>query len=152
MFFLGIDPGADGAIALVNNVGEYQDCVCARKVTPTDMYLFLKKYQGDIPYGVLEKVSSSPQQGVKSAFSFGVSFGFVRGLLVCNAVSYEEASPVKWMKAMNCMTGGNKNVTKAAAQRLWPTCKITHANADALLIAEYARRTYYARMGQNGQE
>ena len=29
---------------------------------------------------------------------------------------------------------------KAAAQRLWPSTKITHANADALLIAEFCRQ------------
>jgi hypothetical protein len=41
---------------------------------------------------------------------------------------------------MQCLTKGDKNVSKAAAQRLWPKLKITHANADALLIAEYGRQ------------
>jgi len=39
------------------------------------------------------------------------------------------------------MTGGDKNVSKRRAQELFPEIKITHAIADALLIAEYARRT-----------
>lgn len=35
---------------------------------------------------------------------------------------------------------GDKNVTKAAAQRLFPDQKVVHATADAMLLAEYARR------------
>ena len=50
-----------------------------------------------------------------------------------------EVSPVKWQTAMGCRTGGDKNVSKAEAQRLWPSLKITHRNADSLLLAEYAR-------------
>ena len=38
---------------------------------------------------------------------------------------------------MKCLTKGDKNVTKSAAQRLYPDRKITHADADAILIARY---------------
>jgi hypothetical protein len=41
---------------------------------------------------------------------------------------------------MKCRSGGDKKITKAAAQRLFPRMKVTHKNADALLIAEYGRR------------
>ncbi len=44
------------------------------------------------------------------------------------------------MKTLDCMTGGDKNVTKRKAQELFPEIKVTHAIADALLIGEYARR------------
>ena len=33
----------------------------------------------------------------------------------------------------------DKNVTKNRAQQLWPTIKVTHAIADALLLGEYCR-------------
>jgi hypothetical protein len=39
------------------------------------------------------------------------------------------------------MSKGDKNVTKAKAQQLFTQLKITHATADALLIAEFARRS-----------
>jgi hypothetical protein len=35
-----------------------------------------------------------------------------------------------------------KNKHKAKAAQLFPRVKITHSNADALLIAEHARRQY----------
>jgi hypothetical protein len=38
------------------------------------------------------------------------------------------------------MSKGDKNVTKRRAQQLFPQLKVTHAIADALLIAEYGRR------------
>jgi crossover junction endodeoxyribonuclease RuvC len=80
------------------------------------------------------------KQGVSSTFKFGVAYGFVRGVVVALKIPFHEVSPQKWQKAMGCMTRGDKNVSKAAAQRLFPALKITHAVADALLIAEYGRR------------
>jgi len=41
---------------------------------------------------------------------------------------------------MGCLTKGDKNVSKRRAQELFPALKVTHAIADALLIAEFARR------------
>ncbi len=38
------------------------------------------------------------------------------------------------------LTKGDKNVSKRRAQELFPALKVTHAIADALLIAEFARR------------
>jgi hypothetical protein len=69
-------------------------------------------------------------------------------LLTGEEFPFEEVSPQKWQKAMGCMTKGDKNVSKAKAQQLFPQLKITHAIADALLIAEYARRTYNQRNGK----
>jgi Holliday junction resolvasome RuvABC endonuclease subunit len=89
---------------------------------------------------VIEKVSSSPQMGVVSAFTFGRSYGFLRGVLAANAIKYVEVRPQAWQKAMGCLTKGDKNVTKALAQQLYPGEKITHATADALLLATYCRR------------
>ena len=88
----------------------------------------------------IEKVGATPQMGVVSAFTFGRSYGWLLGVLDALRIPYEFVTPQKWQKAMGCLTGGDKNVSKAAAQRLWPSLKITHANADALLIAEYGRR------------
>jgi hypothetical protein len=45
-----------------------------------------------------------------------------------------------WQGALECLSGGSKNVTKLRAQQLFPGEKVTHGSADALLIAEYGRR------------
>ena len=41
---------------------------------------------------------------------------------------------------MDCLTGGDKNVTKRKAQSLFPWVKVTHAIADSMLLAEYCRQ------------
>jgi len=40
---------------------------------------------------------------------------------------------------LGCLSKGDKNVTKAKAQEQFPNIKVTHATADALLIALYGR-------------
>jgi hypothetical protein len=139
MNYLGIDPGKSGALGLVDDDGQHVDHIKLSE-TPRDVWLWLAERQLDICFGVLEKVHAMPRQGVSSTFKFGTSFGFCLGLLVAAGVRHELATPARWQKTMGCRTGGDKNVSKAAAQRLFPSIKITHANADALLLADYARR------------
>jgi crossover junction endodeoxyribonuclease RuvC len=83
-----------------------------------------------------------PGQGVTSTFTFGEGFGKLQMALCAAKIPYQFITPLKWQKFLGCMTKGDKNVSKAAAQRLFPDIKVTHAIADALLIAEYNRRTY----------
>jgi len=128
-------------MALVDQDGKHVETIKLSE-TQHDVWLWLDECPREsIGFAVIEKVHSSPQMGVVSAFSFGKSFGFCEAVLVAAGVRYELATPQKWMKAMGCMTGGDKKISKARAQALFPDVKVTHAIADALLIAEYARRT-----------
>ena len=138
MYYLGIDPGYSGAIACLNADGTIND-VCRFSETPHDVHEWLCG-RDDPAFAFIERVNAMPHQGVSSTFKFGKSYGFALGLLTAHHIAYEEITPAKWQKAMNCRTGGDKNVSKAAAQRLFPKHKMTHAEADALLIAELCRR------------
>jgi Holliday junction resolvasome RuvABC endonuclease subunit len=141
MIYIGIDPGKSGAMAIVWGDGQPAMSVCRFYATYADQAEWLSGFDLTDPVvAVIEKVSSSPQMGVVSAFSFGKSQGFLLGLLTAYKIPYHEVTPQKWQKAMGCMSGGDKNVTKHAAQKLWPHLKITHRDADARLIAEYGRR------------
>jgi len=155
MLFLGVDPGKSGAIAAIDEAGRFVGCV-KLKETEQDIWTWVLKTCGvgngsAGHFAALERVSAMPRQGVASTFKFGQSYGFCRGMLTANRISFEEVSPVKWMTVMRCRTGGDKNITKAAAQRMFPAVKITHANADALLLAEYARRLWNERSGNGGR-
>lgn len=88
----------------------------------------------------MEQVSSSPQMGVVSAFSFGNGYGHLEMALTAAGIPFERVRPQAWQKAMGCMSKGDKNVTKRKAQELHPQLKVTHATADALLIATYGTR------------
>lgn len=146
MLIIGIDPGKDGGIAAV-----WKGVPDAIKMPPTphDVADYLAGYKATEIAGpikaYIEKVHSMPKQGVASSFTFGQGYGVLIGALSALCIPYELVTPQTWQKAMGCMTKGDKNVSKAAAQRLFPSIKMTHAIADALLIAEYGRRTEAAR-------
>ena len=82
-----------------------------------------------------------PGQGVASSFKFGQGFGHLEMALTASGIPHTYVAPQKWQKELQCLTKGDKNVSKARAQQLFPHIKVTHAIADALLIAEYCRRT-----------
>ena len=138
--YLGIDPGLSGGIAFVPETGT----PWAHKMPETDrdlIDLLSDNISLHTATAMLEFVHSSPQMGVKSAFTFGEGYGRLQAVLTALRVPYERIRPAAWQKAMGCLTKGDKNVSKRRAQELFPTLKITHATADALLIAEYNRRT-----------
>jgi hypothetical protein len=139
--YIGIDPGRSGGIAIIT---EYTVHFCKLSETERDIadWLFQRTHVGVFggQRALLEKVHSMPKQGVASTFTFGTNYGFLRGLLTGLKISFDDVTPQRWQKAMGCLTHGDKNLSKAKAQQLFPELKITHATADALLIAEYCRR------------
>lgn len=137
--YLGIDPGKSGSISAIWSDGLPATSYARGDWTEADQAEWLRQFDLERAVCVIERVSSSPQMGVKSSFTFGASYGFLRGLLAAMQVPYREVSPQTWQKTMGCMSKGDKNKTKGAAQQRWPQMKITHRNADSLLIAEYAR-------------
>ena len=138
-FFMGVDPGYSGAVAILCGEGKVVDIIRLDS-TEHDVATAVAALSRYIRMAYLEKVHAMPRQGVSSTFKFGTSYGFCRALLVCHAIPFVEVTPAKWQGDMGCRSKGDKNVTKAAAQRLFPSQKVTHRNADALLIAEYGRQ------------
>lgn len=137
MNYVGIDPGQKGGIAVLDDRGR-PTVFQLDKATDAEIVRFLRSALPDAVC-VIERVSASPQMGVTSAFTFGKGFGILQGAIAGAGVPYALETPNKWQTALRCKTGGDKNVSKAAAQRLFPTLKITHAIADALLIATYCK-------------
>lgn len=140
MRILGIDPGKSGGLTIIDTDGERRDKTQAHKMpeTPADLWHLIAESQPDVAY--IEHVHSSPQMGVKSAFTFGEGFGRLTGMLTAAGCRWELVRPQKWQKDMGCLSKGDKNKTKEAAQRLFPWLRVTHATADSLLIAEWGVR------------
>jgi crossover junction endodeoxyribonuclease RuvC len=138
---IGIDPGKSGAISYVDNVAGAL-VYPIKDYTERDIWERIEGLLGlyDPRLAVLEKVHAMPKQGVSSTFKFGVSFGELRMALIASEIRMELVTPQAWQKSLSCRTGGDKNVSKRKAQELFPKIKMTHAKADALLIAEYGRR------------
>jgi Holliday junction resolvasome RuvABC endonuclease subunit len=143
---IGVDPGANGAIAWIDERGK--SCVEKMPDTLQDLWELIRDItnfprsaiDGRKYKAYIEQVSSSPQMGVVSAFSFGRGYGNLEMALTAAGIPFERVRPQVWQKAMGCMTKGDKNISKAKAQELFPDKKVIHATADALLIALYGSR------------
>ncbi|QDV86961.1 hypothetical protein [Planctomycetes bacterium TBK1r] len=146
MIYLGVDPGASGAIVAIdgNEIMHARNDWTERDVS--DWLSAFEPLKDDYCFAILEQVSAMPKQGVSSTFKFGRSYGFLRGLLIAHRIPFETVTPAKWQQVMRCRSKGDKNVTKARAQELFPTHKWTHRTADAVLLAEYGRRTMAERV------
>lgn len=148
---IGIDPGVNGGIAWITG-GK----ACVEKMPDTledlwDLICDIASGKGGSSEARLntavlgcrayiEQVSSSPQMGVVSAFSFGRGYGNLEMALTAAGVPFERVRPQVWQKSLGCLTKGDKNVTKRKAQEMFPGIKVTHATADSLLIAAYGTK------------
>lgn len=140
MISIGCDPGKNGAIAWIDGRGN----ACVEKMPDNlqDLWGIFQDlapipFTGEPVKAYLESVSSSPQMGVVSAFSFGRGYGNLEMALTAARIPFERVRPQAWMKALGCMTKGNKNITKQKASELFPHIKCTHSVSDALLLAYY---------------
>lgn len=145
MLFIGVDPGKAGGIAILHHSGAI---VAARSMPATEQDIIeALKQTLELPtHAVLEHVWSTPGQG--GAFAFGRSVGHLQMALTAVGIPFDQVLPKRWQSALGIhypKGAGDtvkKNITKRRAQQLFPRHTITHAIADALLMAEYCRRLH----------
>ena len=160
--FVGIDPGLSGGLAAIDGVGRIVDVMPMPRLNgssgPLDMHAIkswfstLKK-RGDV-VAALERVSARPGEGVKSTLTAGVNWGFLKGMLIAISARHSEPTPQQWKKELGLpkRTGKERKQAKqdaiALATQLFPGIDLTPGRrrvphdgmADAVLVAEYARR------------
>lgn len=159
MIYLGIDPGLDGGLSSVGNVTSTNGIPCIvrdkgkgskREYNLAAMRELLKDYlRVGLPlFCLIENVHAMPAQGVTSMFSMGFGLGAWHGLLTALEIPFETVTPQRWKKAMLDGTGKDKEASRLRALSLFPVfsdklkLKKDEGKAEALLIAEYARRHY----------
>lgn len=160
--FCGIDPGKDGALAILGyreapilvpfSETEYANQLrrldFCRTEAEKDLEAIMHVPATEV-FCVVEHVNAMPGQGVTSCFSFGQNFGVILGLLTAFRIPYELVRPQKWKRVFSCTS--DKNTSIEVAQRMFPgvdlrrtpKCQKPHDGiCEALLMAEYARRTH----------
>lgn len=148
---LGIDPGGSGGLALLpaepRDAPDFEHNFIAAypmPESPRDLHDLLAEHRHKIIMATMEDVHAMPTNGSISGFKLGRNAGWIEGFLIALKIPYEKISPQKWTKHLSLVGGKpgteKKNLHKVRAQQWFPNLKITHATADALLIAEYARR------------
>lgn len=137
---LGIDPGMSGGATLLSKDGEFIRVMAFKRLSPPEVAQWLFQHKEEIVVVYLEGVGARPTDGVVPAFKFGQNYGMWHGFLASVGLSFNTVYPLKWQTFLQCRTRGDKNITKALAQKLFPAIKVTHQIADSMLIAEYGRR------------
>ncbi|MBQ9211121.1 MAG: hypothetical protein IJ153_05410 [Clostridia bacterium] len=145
-YFIGIDPGKSGAIAVITEERKILELATFSK----EAYLkIIGLYSRLDCVCCLEHVASMPGQGVASTFCFGENFGWIQGALEANGCSYQLVRPRVWKKDFSL--NDSKQLSTEACRRLFPDVgdrlhktpkskKDDDGLAEALLMAEYARR------------
>ncbi len=129
-FIIGIDPGAGGAIAILERGGRLVHVFdmpavevvtggkAKRRVSPEMLAAELRLYNVDGTVAFIEQVGAMPGQGVSSMFAFGEAFGLAKGVLAGLAIPVQSVTPGKWKKALQLNAG--KDGARAKAAALWP--------------------------------
>lgn len=147
--YIGIDPGASGALIVLNSFGEIA-CHKDFSSNPEDYIAvldFLKGFKDAYHYKVaIESVHALPQQSTVAGFTFGKNVGMAQ--LVATGVSTEPVqfvTPMKWKKFFN-LSGKDKTKTDFKhmsvdlARQCWPKYEAfflysKDGRAEAALIA-----------------
>ncbi len=143
MRVIGIDPGAKGAVAVLDAATAKLLLVMAMPPTPADVLELLRAYGGEDAVAYIEKVGGMPGNGAQAMFNFGFGVGVLHAALAATGTRCVEVSPARWQTYFrvrgNASEGKtrHKNRLKERAQQLFPHVKVTLTNADALLIAAY---------------
>ena len=151
--FIGIDPGKNGGVAVLNEIPDYEAVIAFRcPKTPREMaYSLMATIPENVSYEnvlvTIEHVHAMPKNGVVSMFSFGQNLGQWEGILGSFEVNVVYTGPRKWMEHYDCKPGMDKRDRKrylrGLAENLFPNVKMTFNISDALLIANYNKEMFY---------
>lgn len=159
MIFAGVDPGKEGAIAVIDGDGRAEEIFAMPVVggkgrayydvaTIRDRMLELRARQ---VFVTVERQQPLPMRGSIANFGRGEAQAW-NWLLEALCIPFHLVAPAVWQRAMHAGTPGDDTKQRSilAAQRLFPgvnlkrtprAIKPSDGFADALLIAAYGRRT-----------
>ena len=157
MKVIGIDPGLNGAIAVLqeNKVKEIFDVPVMpegkknkRQLNSAQLVKLLKDIISDNEEiaVVVENVSAMPGQGVTSMFNFGQTFGAIKGICAALGLPIFFVRPAKWKKHFD-LINSSKDASRTKVIEMYPsisprlTKKKDVNKADAILIARYFNDT-----------
>lgn len=147
--FIGIDPGAKGAIAVV--AGKTLKFWAMPKHDEEVWDIFMSLNKPKIEHIMIEKCQAMPQNGAVSMFNYGSRYGALRGMIIALKKPFTLVRPKGWQKTM--FTGSDakeppKHRAYSIARKIFPhenfilpRCRKPHDGViDAALIAEFCKR------------
>ena len=140
--WVGIDPGASGAVAVL-----YEDGYAIAEDFGDMSSQTLRHWNEsfNVHLCAIEQVGAMPGQGVTSMFNFGANLGWWRGVLDTLRIPYVLVRPQRWGKDC-CVPPKKDKADKPSlevARRMFPHVDLSrkkdHGKADALLLAHWAK-------------
>jgi crossover junction endodeoxyribonuclease RuvC len=149
--WIGIDPGLrSGAIASIDHDGGFiaADDIKADgdkiDVKALKEQIYRMTLPGDTYLICIEHVGVRPGQGISSSGKFMRAFGAIEAVAALTSDRVEMVLPQAWKKAIGVTAEKEKSLVMA--RNLFPNAMLKlkkhHGRAEALLIAEYARRMF----------
>lgn len=170
MIYIGLDLGEKGALAALDESGNILEVLkmplnSLGEVDCFQVYSWLYENYDSYDDDVIiytEKLHAMFKVRASSTFQFGKTIGKTLGVVECLEMEYMEVRAVDWQKyifttynipEITVLKKGNKKPTRdtkkmalEAASAIWGAEIIPYAKhdgvIDALLIAEYARRSH----------
>ena len=146
--WVGIDPGKSGAMAVIRR----DETLRPTLVPYTGPLCYVSNFYGLAAYGVrivVERLFARPGKlsSAKANFELGRCMGELETMLSMCGIPFQEVTPQTWQKEFGI--SGDKQTHVDCAKRLFPGVSLKRSDkcvkdfdgfADALLMAEYARR------------
>lgn len=170
-YFLGIDPGKAGGLALIDDLGRLVEVVNSPETLSLradllsgwdDLYPIrlaaLERVHGAAHTFKAKKDGSRVRMSAQGAFTFGADFGAWSAMLTMLKIPFILPTPVQWQKRVigprpKRQIKGDSDIKRWVAEfvsRRWPGAPIYGPRgglldglSDALALAEYARKEIF---------
>ena len=160
MIHIGIDPGKDGAIAIVHPSGEVETHFFAKNQDKTynlpdtwKIFKQLEQYKGDCVI-TLEDVYCVGGSSAQATWSFSRGKTLIESFLVALGFEYNLVKPKVWQKTVFAEFPADMKDTKVKSitfvQSNYPKCDLTPARlrkphdgiSDAVCLAHYSKLNF----------
>ncbi len=160
MKIIGIDPGLNGAIAILedNKVLDILDMPVMsegkknkRQLNSAQLVKYIKDNLDEKSKEIIvvvEQVNAMPGQGVTSMFNFGQTFGAIKGICAALGLPIFFVRPAKWKKYFG-LINSSKDASRTKAIEMYPSLsdqlskKKDVNKSDAILIARFYSETRF---------
>ena len=159
MKIIGIDPGLNGAIVIMENnkvLSVFDMPVMSegkknkRQLNSAQLTRIIKEntLTNDDINVVVEQVNAMPGQGVTSMFNFGQTFGAIKGVCAALNLPIFFVRPSKWKKHFE-LINSSKDSSRTKAIEMYPKLSNQLAKkkdvnkSDAILIARFYSETRF---------
>ena len=153
-YYIGIDPGKHGAIAILNEDGSLWRLIDMPNNIGKEVYDFLydsiEFAEGAAIVAFIEQAQAMPKQGIKGAFVYGKGYGEIIAVLKILKIAFQEIHSLSWKREFKLLKKDKIDSVKVAEQ-LFPDVyvsfrsdrgRLLDGRAEAMLIAEYCRRRW----------